>query len=458
MLKIAFIGAGSFVFGENVLGDLLTFPALTHDTVIYLEDIDEEYLDLMYQYMKKLKEDNPDKLEGVSIEKTTDQRKAIKDAKYIINAIHVGGYDAYQMDIDIPYKYNVTQCVGDTLGPGGVFRFLRNAHVMQSLIEDIQDVGYQSDNADSPLLLNYANPMAMLTWYCNTLAPDSTVGLCHGVTGTAMALSLTLGIKYEDFKYLCAGINHMAWFLDLWYREGPNSEWKDAYPKLRKTLRENPQLEEFEKLRIDMMRATGYFMTESSGHLSEYIPYYRKREDLLEKYKGSNKLSSFSTLEHALNFHMSKESSEGLGKKIQKKLKRKKLRIKKTASTEYASHIINAMETDKPFGFNANVINKRGGLITNLPDDCCVEVPVFADAYGLHSQGGIELPTVCQALNLSNIMVQQAAVEGALTLDKEKIYQAVLLDPNTASVCSPAEIREMVDEMFEAEAQWLPQF
>lgn len=458
MLKIAFIGAGSFVFGETVLNDLLTFPALIKDTVIYLEDINEDYLDLMYQYMKKIKQDNPKELEGITFEKTTNQTKAIKDAKYIINAIHVGGHEAYKLDMKIPYKYGVTQCVGDTLGPGGVFRFLRNSHVMKSIIEDMQNVGYRSENADGPLMLNYANPMAMNTWYCNELVSDSTVGLCHGVTGTAMALCLTLGVKYENFSYFCAGINHMAWFLDIWYREGPGNPWKDAYPKLQRKLKENPQLEEFEKLRIDMMRATGYFMTESSGHLSEYIPYYRKREDLLEKYRGNAMMSEFSTLEHALNLHKSRENSEGLGEEIQKKFKRKKLRIKKTASTEYASHIINAIETNKPFGFNGNVMNKDGGLITNLPNNCCVEVPVYADSQGLHPQGAIELPTVCQALNISNIMVQKAAVEGALSLDKEKIYHAVLLDPNTASICSPGEVRDMVDEIFKAESKWLPQF
>ncbi len=457
MLKIAFIGAGSFVFGETVITDILNFPELIRDTVISLEDIDAHYLDLMYQYMQKIKEGNP-ALEGVSFEKTTNQKKAIEGAKYIINAIHVGGYDAYKIDMDIPFKYGVTQCVGDTLGPGGVFRFLRNAHVMKSIMEDIQDVGYKSVNGDTPLLLNYTNPMAMMTWYCNTLTPDSTIGLCHGVYGTAAGLTVALGVKPENFRYLCAGINHMAWFLKLWYRDSNASgePWKDAYPRLREKLKENSGLVEMEKLRVDMSKATGYFMTESSGHLSEYLPYYRKRKDLLEKYKGANMI--FANLEHGYNIEFSKKNSESLDKKLPRKLKRKSIRLKKRASDEYASHIINAIEINKVFGFNGNVINKGGGLITNLPKGCCVEVPVFADGTGLHPQGGIELPTICQALNLSNIMVQKAAVEGALEYDKEKIYHAVLLDPNTASVCSPAEIREMVDEMFKAESKWLPQF
>ncbi|MHA1467375.1 MAG: family 4 glycosyl hydrolase, partial [Promethearchaeota archaeon] len=447
---------GSFVFGRNLLTDILMLPSLIEDTVIYLEDIDERYLDLMYRYMLKLKESYPERFNGVSFEKTTNQRKAIEDAKYIINAIHVGGYEAYKLDMDIPYKYGLTQCVGDTLGPGGVFRFLRATPVIKSILKDIEEVGYNSgSDIDKPLLLNYTNPMAMVSLYCNNIIPDSTIGLCHGVFGTALELRLALGIKPEHFSYLCAGINHMAWFIKLLYRENKSSPWKNAYPLLNKKLEENPTFEERERLRVDMMRATGYFMTESSGHLSEYLPYYRKRDDLLEKYRGT---MIFANLEHNYNYVMTKKNSESLDKRISRTLNRKKLKLKKEHSGEYASYIMNAIETNKPFIFNGNVINKHGGLITNLPKECCVEVPVTADSVGLHPQGGIELPTVCQALCISNIMVQNAAVEGALTLDREKIYHSILLDPNTASVCSPQEIRDMVDDMFEAEAKWLPKF
>ncbi len=456
MLKIAFIGAGSFVFGRNLLTDILMLPPLIEDTVIYLEDIDEHYLDLMYKYMLKQKESDPERYDGVSFEKTTNQRKAIEDAKYIINAIHVGGYEAYKLDMDIPYKYGVTQNVGDTLGPGGVFRFLRATPVMKSILKDVEEVGYNSGvDIDKPLLLNYTNPMAMVSWYCNEIIPDSTIGLCHGVFGTALELRLALGIEQENFSYLCAGINHMAWFIKLLYRENKSSPWKNAYPLLNKILEENSTLENRERLRVDMMRATGYFMTESSGHLSEYLPYYRKREDLLERYRGT---MIFANLEHNFNYEMSKKNSESVDKRITRSLKRKVFKLKKAHSGEYASYIMNAIETNKPFLFNGNVINKQGGLITNLPKECCVELPVTADSQGFHPQGGIELPTVCQALCISNIMVQKAAVEGALTLDREEIYHSVLLDPNTASVCSPQEIRDMVDDMFEAEAKWLPKF
>lgn len=464
-MKIAFIGAGSLVFGKNLLTDLATIPSLKKDTVVYLEDIDPKRLDLMYRYIQTYKEKYSEETEGISFEKTTDQKKAVEGAKYIINAVNTGGLEAFKLDVDIPAKYGVTQCVGDTLGPGGVFRFLRTVPFYESLLKDIQDGAFNADgNADKPILLNYTNPMVMNTWYCNSLYPDSTVGLCHGVQGTATILSYAasgkkqLTLTADNISFLCAGINHMAWFLEVWYKDqdDPNAQWVDAYPRIKKFMRENPETMESEKLRVDMMNATGYFMTESSGHLSEYIPYYRKRKDLLERFRGGP--SAHSTLEHAADYDMNFERQGKMEKQFERAIKRGRAPFKKTASGEYCAFIINAMETDIPYRFNGNVMNKQGGLITNLPDDCCVEVPVFADAHGLLPQGGIELPTICQALCMSNVMVQKSAVEGALERDKEKIYHAVLLDPNTASVCSPSEIREMVGEMFEAEARFIPKF
>lgn len=460
MLKIAFIGAGSLVFGQNLLTDITTFPTLQKDIIICLEDLDSHRLDLMFNYIQKYKDNYTQELEGIIFEKTTNQKKAIEDAKYIINTVHIGGLEAFKLDVEIPFKYGVSQTIGDTLGPGGIFRFLRTVPFYKTLLENIQDVGYNAAvEGGKPILLNYSNPMAMNTWYCNTLYPDSTVGLCHGIQGTAKLLRSFIRAKPEEFSFLCAGINHMAWFLEIWYKDSNNSNstWQDAYPLILKAIRENPDLIKLEKLRFDMMNTTGgYFMTESSGHLSEYLPYYRKRTDLLEKYKSN--LHWQSNLEQASDYNQQVMFQREMGQIFQKKLRHKKLPYKEKPSGEYASHIINAMETNKPFRFNGNVMNKEGGLITNLPKECCVEVPVFADSHGIHPQGGIVLPTICQALCISNIMVQKAAVEGALELDREKIYQAVLLDPNTASVCSPEEIRIMVDEMFEAEDKWLPQF
>ncbi|MFX0177299.1 MAG: alpha-glucosidase/alpha-galactosidase [Candidatus Hodarchaeota archaeon] len=456
-MKIAFIGAGSIVFGENILNDILTFPSIQKDTTICLEDIDINRLDLMYNLMNRYKEMNPKELEGVTFEKTTDMKKAISDAKYIISAIHVGGLDAFKVDVEIPIKYGVSQCVGDSLGPGGVFRFLRNAPVLKKIVELVEEVGYNSESQEGrPLFLNYSNPMAMNVWYCNSINPDSTVGLCHGVQGTSIALCMAIGVKPENFSFLCSGINHMAWFLELWYRESSNTPWKNAYPLLYKKHKANPNIIGGDLLRWDMMEATGYFMTESSGHLSEYLPYYRKRSELLEKYSG--KKIGHDSLLQAEDYRMQVKNQGNMERQFERKLTRKNLSLKKAPSIEYAPYIINAIETDVPFRFNGNVINKDQGLITNLPKDCCVEVPIFADYHGIHPQGGIQLPTICQALNISNIMVQKAAVEAQISLEREKVYHAVLLDPNTASVCSPSEIRDMVDELFEAEKQWLPQF
>jgi alpha-galactosidase len=457
MVKITFIGAGSLVFGKNLLTDLLLFPALQEDTILCLEDIHVDRLNLMFQYIKKFKEDFfNDK--NITIEKTTNQRKAIEDAKYIIDSIHVGGLDAFKLDVEIPFKYGVSQTVGDTIGPGGVFRFLRATNSLKSILRDMQEVGHNANNDGiRPLLLNYANPMAMNTWFCNSIVPDSTVGLCHGVQGTAALLRNWAGLKREEFSYFCAGINHMAWFLEVWYKDStdPNGKWQDAYPLIYKALEEDPRKGESEKVRIDMMKATGgYFMTEESRHLSEYVPYYRKLPDFLKKFQGNTS----GLIEQAADYLNQVKLQGKFERSLIRAIKRPKLPSKKKPTGEYAPFIINAMETNKSFGFNGNVINKEGSLITNLPKECCVEVPIFADSHGLHPQGGIVLPTVCQALCISNIMVQKAAVEGALERNREKIYHAILLDPNTASVCSTTQIYDMVEEMFEAEAKWIPKF
>ncbi len=452
MVKITIIGAGSKGFGRTVLTDVLAFKALRKNIVFGLQDINESRLKFITKQMENLKEKYPKDLEGVTFESTTNQKKALTDAKYVITPFMVGGWEAYKVDVDVPFKWGVTQNVGDSLGPGGVFRFLRSVPVYKSVLEDMMDVAEKA--AFQPLLLNYTNPMAMNTWFCNSIWPDSTVGLCHGVQGTSNQLRMYVGAAPDEFSFFCAGINHMAWFLELWFKDYTKlgSAWEDAYPIIWEHFEEEPEMIGSEKIRWDMMKATGYYMTESSGHLSEYLPYYRKRQDLLDKYKGSE--TGFDSLEHAVDMKNFERASKEVDTKTEEE-EPFELALKSHPSQEYVSNIINACETDIPFRFNGNVINKGQGLITNLPRDCCVEVPIFVDAHRLHPQGGITLPTVCQSLCTSNIMVQKAAVEGALTLDREKIYHAILLDPNTASVCSPEEIREMVDDMFKAEAKWL---
>ena len=462
MLKIAYIGAGSKGFAKKVVTDFLAYPSLRKNTLISLMDVNESRLNFVKKWLETYKEDNIKELENVNFEITTNQREAITDAKYIISSFMVGGWESYKIDIDIPYKYGVSQNVGDSLGPGGVFRFLRSAPIYAEIAKNMKEVGYNAGtDGIPPLHLNYTNPMAMNTWYCNAQFPgkrfDTTIGLCHGVQGTANQLRMYVGASPGELSFLAAGINHMAWFLDIQFKDMFNSDskWQDAYPIIWEHFKEEPEIMGSEKIRWDMMKATGYYMTESSGHLSEYLPYYRKRKDLLLKYKGSEK--GFDSLEHGVDVADFERDSKKADKAAEEEVITH-MTFKKNASHEYASGIVNGVETDIPFRFNGNVINRGQGLIINLPRDCCVEVPCYADAHGVHPQGGIELPTQCQALNMSNIMVQKAAVEGALTKDKEKIYHAIMLDPNTASVCSPEEIREMVDELFEAEKKWLSWF
>ncbi|MHA1731676.1 MAG: family 4 glycosyl hydrolase, partial [Promethearchaeota archaeon] len=410
LVKIAFIGAGSIGFGQKVLTDLLTFPSLREDLTICLEDVDAHRLALTFQLVEKLKGDNPGELAGVTFEKTTNQREAIAGAKYVISAAQVGGLEAMKLDLEIPEKYGVRQVVGDSLGSGGVFRFLRTAPVFRSIVEQMREVGYNAGarGGGRPLFLNYTNPMAMNTWYCNSVWPGSTVGLCHGVQGTAAQLRAWVGATPEEFSYLCAGINHMAWFLEVRYRDytkGRAAPWEDAYPVIwRHVEEEGPDLLMGDLLRYDVMKATGYYMTESSGHLAEYLPYYLKRDDLIREF-ASPGITGFSTLEQAYYYKSCLEAASKMDRNFERKLRAKTSRLKKRPSEEYVSNIINAIETGVPFRFNGNVMNRGQGLITNLPRDCCVEVPVFADAHGLHPQGGIELPTVCQALCTSNVMV-----------------------------------------------------
>lgn len=462
-MKIAFIGAGSIVFARNVLTDVLAFEKLRKDTTICLEDIDEGRLKRITDYFERYRGDNIDKLESVTFESTTNQRDAIRDARYIICAFQVGGLDAYQLDMDIPKKYGIHQVVGDTLGPGGIFRFLRSAKAYTSIMKDIEEVGEHGVKGSKPLFMNYSNPMAMNTWYCNSLLPNSTIGLCHGVQGTARLLKMYAGaVMPGEFTFFCAGINHMAWFLELWYRdpfEDPDKTgpWKDAYPIINEHLADEPEMRDNERVRLDMYEATGYFMTESSGHLAEYLPYYLKREDLIEKFRAPHG-RGFESLRQSHYLKSGLEKADAYGENMKEMLAGDNLRFKNKASDEYCASIINAIETGKPFRFNGNLINTNQGLITNLPDGCCVEVPIFADEHGLHPQGGIRLPPVCQGLCMSNIMVQQAAVKGMLEKDRELVYHACLLDPNTAAVCSPQEIREMMNEMIDAEEKWMPEF
>jgi len=375
-LKVVIIGAGSHVFAKNLITDILSYPELRNCT-ISLVDIDEEALELTTAFAKKLITQH--KLE-TRLESTTDRKTALEGADYIIVSIRVGGLDATRLDIEIPAKYGVKQAIGDTIGPGGVFYALKHIPVLLDA-----------------LLINYTNPMAMLCWAMNDYSKIKNVGLCHSVQGTAAELARYLGAPLNEISYWVAGINHMAWFLEEKFKDPnvysrPDAHWAGA-----------------DIVRVEIFKAFGYFNTESSQHMSEYVPYFRKRPELFERFKLIDPVKRLEVMEERR-----KKRDE-----LMKQLIQSDEKIPLRRSREYCSAIIHSMETGEPTRINGNVKNE--GLITNLPRGCCVEVPCLVD-------------------------------------DKTLAFQAILLDPLTSSILTIDETRRMVDEMFEAESKYLPGF
>ncbi len=434
-MKIALIGAGSVVFTRNLCSDILFAPGLRESTIA-LMDIDAARLDRARGMVERLiaSRDVPARVEA-----TTDCREAVRGADYVITTFQQGGLDAYALDIDIPLRYGVGQCVGDTLGPGGVFRALRTIPVLLDLCRDLDAI------APGALLLNYVNPMAANCWAIDRATGRPHVGLCHSVQGTSEMLAGWLGVPYEEVVYRCAGINHQAFFLE--FRRGD----EDLYPRLREAVA-RPEIEGQEPVRIDLMRHFGYFVTESSGHASEYVPYFRKSaraidEELVPRFTDPvNAWYDLGRTGGYLRTCLSRRAeSETDGPAIPAE-----------RSHEYGSHIIEAIETNRPTTINGNVPNR--GLISNLPQGCCVEVPCLVDANGVQPTVVGALPTQLAALNRTNVNVQELIVEAALTGRTDALHHAVMLDPLTAAVCTLPQIHAMVDELLAAQARWLPQF
>jgi alpha-galactosidase len=437
MVKIAMIGAGSVVFCRTLVNDILNVREL-QDCMFHLMDIDLERLSLVERLIKKIvsTEGLPTKVLA-----TTDRKEALKDARYVVVMIQVGGVEAYRLDHEIPAKYGVDQCIGDTLGPGGVFRGLRSLPVLIEMAKEMESLC-----PPDALLMNYSNPMAMNTWAIFDSSRVPVVGLCHGVQFTAEWMARMIGSPMSEIDYWCAGINHLAWFLQF-RRNG-----KDAYPELKRILSDTETIaRENERVRCHMMEHFGYFMTETSGHLSEYVPWYRKRNDLIEKYMGPG----FGG-EPGFYLRLCEEDRQKFYDEVNRQISGEKPANLTARSSEYCSRIIEARETGRPFRFNGNV--KNTGLITNLPEGCCAEVPCFVDRLGIHPVHVGDLPAHCAALCRSNVAVQELAVRGGMAGDRQLVLQAVLHDPLTAAVCGIDDVRRMVDELFAAEAKWLPQF
>ena len=435
MVKICFIGAGSTIFAKNVLGDAMLTSSL-QDAEIALYDIDENRLnesELMLQTINKNSNQNRAKIQSFS-----DRKEALKDANFVINAIQVGGYKpSTVIDFEIPKKYGLQQTIGDTTGIGGIFRGLRTLPVMFDIAKEMEEV------CPDAWLLNYTNPMAILTMGMLKATKIKTVGLCHSVQVCVPELFEHLGIKdqynLDEFQWKIAGINHMAWLLEI------NRNGKDFYPEIRRLASEiaNPHKD---SVRFELMKHFGYYITESSEHNAEYHPYFIKKNypELIEQ------------LQIPIDEYLRRCVDQIAGWETQRDEIVNDGSLEHTRSREYASYIMDAITTGTPTMIAGNVLNK--GLITNLPEDCCVEVPCLVDKNGVQPTYVGKLPTQLAALNRTNINVQELTVEAAMTLEKDKIYQAALMDPHASSELSISEIKAMVDELIAAHGDYLPAY
>ena len=435
MVKICFIGAGSTIFAKNVLGDAMLTSSL-QDAEIALYDIDENRLkesELMLQTINKNSNQNRAKIQSFS-----DRKEALKDANFVINAIQVGGYKpSTVIDFEIPKKYGLQQTIGDTTGIGGIFRGLRTLPVMFDIAKEMEEV------CPDAWLLNYTNPMAILTMGMLKATKIKTVGLCHSVQVCVPELFEHLGIKdqynLDEFQWKIAGINHMAWLLEI------NRNGKDFYPEIRRLASEiaNPHKD---SVRFELMKHFGYYITESSEHNAEYHPYFIKKNypELIEQ------------LQIPIDEYLRRCVDQIAGWETQRDEIVNDGSLEHTRSREYASYIMDAITTGTPTMIAGNVLNK--GLITNLPEDCCVEVPCLVDKNGVQPTYVGKLPTQLAALNRTNINVQELTVEAAMTLEKDKIYQAALMDPHANAELSISEIKAMVDELIAAHGDYLPAY
>ena len=449
MAKIAIIGAGGFVFPLRLAGDILSHKSLQSVT-LSLMDIDPVGLERTAKSVRELIEHHrlPTRIEA-----TTELHQALRGADYVIVTFQVGGLEAYRHDVEIPRKYGLDQAVGDTLGPGGIMRFLRSSVAYRQIAEAMLEV------CPNALLINYANPMAMNCWYLSRMG-IKTVGLCHSVQNTTQMLAKHLEIPYSEISFKSAGINHQAWLLEF-KRDG-----EDLYPRIREVMRrehlERTVLREMaadhgdhsegqrewtvyeggqEQVRTALMDMFGYFHTESSHHASEYVAWFRKNPEIVLKFIPER----WDYFQICLN-----HSDDGLEELLER------LKAKLEPSLEYGSWIINAMETNAPVVIYGNVPNED--LITNLPEGCCVEVACLVDRSGVQPTHVGKLPPQLAALNRTNINVQELAVEAALTGKLEHVYHAVALDPLTSALLTLEQVKAMTNELLEAHAEWLGQF
>lgn len=432
MKKITFIGAGSTIFTKNVLGDCMLSPAL-QNFEFALFDINEERLEESELLLNALKLTLQ---ADVTIKAYTDRKEALKDASYVINAIQVGGYKpSTVIDFEIPKKYGLRQTIADTVGIGGIFRSLRTIPVLLDIAKDIEEV------CPDAWLLNYTNPMAALTGSVSRYTNVKMVGLCHSVQVCTKDLLKDLDIPHENIEERIAGINHMAWLLEI------KSNGEDLYPEIKKRAKEKQKEKHHDMVRYELMDKFGYYVTESSEHNAEYHPYFIK-----DKYPELIDRLNIPLDEYPRRCEVQIENWQKTKSEL---LNNQGLTHKR--SREYGSRIIEAMETNESFVFGGNVVN-TGGLISNLPEKAVVEVPCIANRNGITPAYMGELPEQLAALNRTNINTQLLTIEAAITKSKEKIYQAALLDPHTAAELSMEDIISMCDDLIEAHGEMLPAY
>lgn len=440
-IKIAMIGAGSVGFTRRLFRDILSVPEL-QDTHFALTDINKRNLDMVAQLCRKDIKNN--KLPAV-LTATTERRRALEGADYVLNVSRIGGLEAFQHDIEIPLKYGIDQCVGDTICAGGIMYGQRNIPCILDFCRDMREVA-----ASDVLFLNYANPMAMNTWAALDYGGVRTIGLCHGVHGGWWQISQALGAeKMQDVQIIAAGINHQTWFIKILYqgREVTGEELLAAFER-------HPVFSKTEKVRIDVLRRFGYFSTESNGHLSEYLPWYRKRPAEIKRWID---LSSWINGETGGYLRVCTEERNWFATEFPRLLQTEDAPITATErSHEHGSYIIEALETGRCYRGHFNVRNH--GAISNLPGDAVVEVPGYIDLTGVHIPRVGDLPLACAATCQASINVQRMAVQAAVHGDVTLLKQAMLHDPLVGAVCNPEEVWQLVDEMLVAQAKWLPQY
>ena len=377
------------------------------------------------------------------IQSTTNRREAFAGAKYIINCIRQGVLDAFELDVEIPLKYGVDQCVGDTLCTGGIMYGQRTIIELLAICKDIREVALPG-----ALLLNYSNPNAMVTWACNKYGGVKTIGLCHGEMHGESQIAEVLGIPRDELDFICAGINHQTWYISVKYHG------EEMTGKLLEGFSKNPDLAKQEKVRIDILRRFGYYSTESNGHLSEYVSWYRKRPERIADWIDT---SSWILGETAGYLRVCREGRNWFEVDFPQLLREEPKKYDGSCrGQEHGSYIIESLETGRRYRGHFNVMNE--GCITNLPWECVVEVPCYVDGNGISVPKVGDLPLGCAAVCSQSIWVQRLAVEAAVSGDAMLLKQAAMMDPLTGAVCYPDEISQMIDEMLIAQAQWLPQY